>query len=82
MTNSTMLSFLPFAATSQQIVVLNAVEKFLSNDDDFMIVRGAAGTGKTSIMKAVVDFLAAQNKSCQLLAPMGRSAKPMLKKMF
>ena len=80
MTNSTMLSFLPFAATSQQIVVLNAIEKFLSNDDDFMIVRGAAGTGKTSIMKAVVDFLAAQNKSCQLLAPMGRSAKAIAHK--
>ena len=80
MTNQTMLSFLPFSATTQQSVALNAIENFLSNDDNFIVIKGAAGTGKTSIMKAVVDFCSSQNKPCQLLAPMGRSAKAIAHK--
>ena len=80
MTNTTMLSFLPFSANAQQVTVLNTIEQFLSNQDDFLVLKGAAGTGKTSIMKAVVDFLGSQEKSVQLLAPMGRSAKAISKK--
>lgn len=80
MTTSTMLSFLPFSATSQQVVVLNSLEKFLLNNEDFIVIKGAAGTGKTSIMKAVVDFLASRNMECQLLAPMGRAAKTIAHK--
>jgi exodeoxyribonuclease V len=80
MTNPTMLSFLPFSANAQQVTVLNAIEQFLSNQDDFLVLKGAAGTGKTSIMKAVVDFLGSQEKSVQLLAPMGRSAKAISNK--
>ena len=75
-----MLSFLPFSANAQQVTVLNAIEQFLSNQDDFLVLKGAAGTGKTSIMKAVVDFLSSQEKSVQLLAPMGRSAKAISNK--
>lgn len=80
MTTSTMLSFLPFSATIQQAEILNSVEKFLSTDEDFIIIKGAAGTGKTSIMKAVVDFLGSRNVECQLLAPMGRAAKTIAHK--
>lgn len=80
MTNTTMLSFLPFSANAQQVTVLNVIEQFLSNQDDFLVLKGAAGTGKTSIMKAVVDFLSSQEKSVQLLAPMGRSAKAISNK--
>ena len=80
MTNTTILSFLPFSANAQQVTVLNSIEQFLSNQDDFLVLKGAAGTGKTSIMKAVVDFLGSQEKSVQLLAPMGRSAKAISNK--
>lgn len=80
MKNSTMLSYLPFSATTQQAEILNSLEKFISSDEDFIVIKGAAGTGKTSIMKAVVDFLGSQNIECQLLAPMGRAAKTIAHK--
>jgi exodeoxyribonuclease V len=80
MTTSTMLSYLPFSATIQQAEILNSLEKFVSNDEDFVVIKGAAGTGKTSIMKAVVDFLGSRSIECQLLAPMGRAAKTIAHK--
>lgn len=80
MKKPTMLSFLSFSANAQQVTVLNSIEKFFLNEDDFLVLKGAAGTGKTSIMKGVVDFLVSQEKSVQLLAPMGRSAKAISNK--
>ena len=73
--SQSILSFLPFSATTQQASSLNAIETFFLSDDDFILLKGAAGTGKTSIMIAVVDFLASKEVPFQLLAPMGRSAK-------
>jgi exodeoxyribonuclease V len=61
-------------------LVLGHIENFLTNDHDFLIVKGAAGTGKTSIMKAVVTFLQKQESAFQLLAPTGRAAKNLSQK--
>lgn len=68
-------------ATAEQVIALSSIEQFLNDDNDFLIVRGAAGTGKTSIMKAVADFIASK-KDCdfELLAPTGRAAKNIAKK--
>ncbi len=74
-------SFLPFQATTEQSAALNHIQNFLADDSDFLIVRGAAGTGKTSIMKAVADFIASKkNIDFELLAPTGRAAKNIASK--
>jgi exodeoxyribonuclease-5 len=39
------------------------------------VLRGYAGTGKTSCMSALIPWLATQKFSCELLAPTGRAAK-------
>ena len=59
MANASLLSFLGFSATTEQANALTTIERFLAGDDRFLIVRGAAGTGKTSIMSAVTRFLEA-----------------------
>jgi exodeoxyribonuclease V alpha subunit len=45
----------------------------LSNN--FSIVTGIAGTGKTSIIKAVVDIFESNNMKCLLCTPTGRAAR-------
>ena len=52
----------------------------MTDDQDFLIVKGAAGTGKTSIMKAVVDYLNQENIGFELLAPTGRAAQNIASK--
>lgn len=54
---------------------LDKIEKFIKNDDDFLILKGAAGTGKTSILKAVVDYCESTNQAFELLAPTNCAAK-------
>lgn len=80
-TPNTLASYLPFAATSEQTIALAQIEQFIGSNDDFLIVRGAAGTGKTSIMKAVADYLSSMHAlDFCLLAPTGRAAKNIAKK--
>lgn len=73
----TLFSYLPFAATREQAEALYHLEDFLDAacGDDVFILRGAAGTGKTSLVKAIVDYLEAQEVPCFLSAPTGRAAK-------
>ncbi len=52
----------------------------MTDEQDFLIVKGAAGTGKTSIMKAVADYLNQANIGFELLAPTGRAAKNIASK--
>lgn len=79
-TPNAITQYLPFVATPEQVSVLQSIQQFIEDDSDFLIVRGAAGTGKTSIMKAVACYLDAQNTSFQLLAPTGRAAKNIASK--
>lgn len=79
-TPQTITSFLPFVPTTEQVVILEKIKMFLHNEEDFLIVKGAAGTGKTSIMKAVADYLNQQNIGFELLAPTGRAAKNIASK--
>jgi len=74
---TTIFDLLPFEATRQQAHTLYLLEEFVSPDcvADAFILRGAAGTGKTSLMKALVDFLHQQQTPFYLTAPTGRAAK-------
>ncbi len=76
-TAATIFDLLPFEATRQQAEALYRLEEFVSTDctDDVFILRGAAGTGKTSLVKAVIDFLNDREVGFYLTAPTGRAAK-------
>ena len=79
-TTPSLLSFLGFSATTEQANALTTIERFLTGDDHFLIIRGAAGTGKTSIMSAVARFSEANGIIPVPLAPTGRAAKNLGRK--
>ncbi len=60
----------------EQSDALSAIRSFLLNDSlDAFILRGSAGTGKTTLIAKLIDVLEEMNLSCQLLAPTGRAAR-------
>ena len=62
--------------TPEQSVALCAIKSFLRDDkQDAFILRGSAGTGKTTLIAKLVDTLDEMNLSCALLAPTGRAAR-------
>ena len=82
-TNNSILAFLHFDnPTNDQKHALIGIQSFLetNSDQDFFILRGAAGTGKTSIISAVVGFLNFNAKPFKIAAPTGRAARIVGKK--
>lgn len=62
--------------TSEQSEALRAIKSFLRDDkQDAFILRGSAGTGKTTLIASLVDELEEMHLSCALLAPTGRAAR-------
>ncbi len=67
----------PFQPTLKQDIVLQQLSEFIFSDkkNDLYLLKGYAGTGKTSIIGAIVSNLWKAKKSAVLLAPTGRAAK-------
>ena len=67
----------PFAPTTDQIHALDVFERFMTDSDErcVMILRGSAGTGKTSLASVIVRTLLDLQYKISLLAPTGRAAK-------
>jgi hypothetical protein len=62
--------------TSEQSAALSAITSFMRDDKkDVFILRGSAGTGKTTLIAKLVGKLEDLNLSCALLAPTGRAAR-------
>ncbi|WP_338334925.1 ATP-dependent DNA helicase [Xanthomonas euvesicatoria] len=60
----------------EQAAALDAIRDFLRDDTrDAFVLRGSAGTGKTTLIARLVETLEAMNLSCALLAPTGRAAR-------
>lgn len=74
---ASLLERLPFDPTADQRRALDAVVRFTetSLDRPVLILRGAAGTGKTALMRALVPWLEARDWFVVLMAPTGRAAK-------
>ena len=68
---------LPFTANEGQMDLLDKLSSFITSQEPrkAFILRGYAGTGKTSIMAALVQSLKQLNQHFVLLAPTGRAAK-------
>jgi len=69
----------PYEPTEGQDKLLGELAVFLTiswrHPNALFILRGYAGTGKTTIVKALVDVLPKIGKKTALLAPTGRAAK-------
>ena len=67
----------PFEPTYKQGIVLKKLASFIfeSGSNDIFLLKGYAGTGKTSIVGCIVNNLWQAKKSAVLLAPTGRAAK-------
>ena len=67
----------PFAPTTDQMHALDVFERFMTDSDErcVMILRGSAGTGKTSLASVIVRTLLDLQYKISLLAPTGRAAK-------
>lgn len=61
--------------TNDQKIAVEKIEKFLSSDDSIFVLKGYAGSGKTTILSGIVEYLNASHRKCLLMAPTGRAAK-------
>ena len=71
-------SFLPFQPNEGQKELLDKLAVFMLNpaaDKPLFLLRGYAGTGKTSVVAALVKTLRQLDRQVVLLAPTGRAAK-------
>ncbi|QEI06596.1 AAA family ATPase [Pigmentiphaga aceris] len=66
----------------EQSLALDAIIAFMNNpDQDAFILRGSAGTGKTTLIAQLVSAIAEMNLSCSLMAPTGRAARILSNKI-
>ena len=66
----------PYDPTSDQLKLFLLFDRFLKEGGpDTLLIKGYAGTGKTSIISALVNILPLFNYKFMLLAPTGRAAK-------
>jgi exodeoxyribonuclease-5 len=67
----------PYSPTSEQAKAIEALSVFLRSpqNDRLFLLRGYAGTGKTSLVGALVHTLDQLRQKSVLLAPTGRAAK-------
>jgi len=64
-----------FQPTVKQNLFFQKIADFLisTSNDEIFVLKGYAGTGKTTIISTVINHLEAINMKCVLLAPTGRS---------
>lgn len=66
--------------TKQQQQVLDFIKEFLINDASVFILKGYAGTGKTTMISHIINEVANQDKVPILMAPTGRAARVLSSK--
>ena len=76
-TRQLILHHLPFVPNSEQLALVAALAYFIDQRGpaEVFILNGYAGTGKTSIMGALVKALKDLRKKSVVMAPTGRAAK-------
>lgn len=67
----------PYQPTLEQEIAVKSLSEFLLSTlaDEVFILRGYAGTGKTSLVGALVKTMDQLQQKSVLLAPTGRAAK-------
>lgn len=75
--SSQIIQNFPYLPTKDQQITLEKLSLFLLSEekDSIMLLLGYAGTGKTSLVSALVKTLGSLKQKVVLLAPTGRAAK-------
>jgi exodeoxyribonuclease V len=75
--NAILLRSFPFETTTGQRTLLTRLSEFIlgKNSDHIFVIKGYAGTGKTTLVSSLVKSMPALNGKTVLLAPTGRAAK-------
>ncbi|MFA7044246.1 MAG: AAA family ATPase, partial [Bacteroidales bacterium] len=70
-------SYFPFQPTPEQAVTLEKLAFFMLTADEqqVFLLKGYAGTGKTTLISALIRYLDEHQIGCVLMAPTGRAAK-------
>ncbi len=66
--------------SNDQQIALEKLEAFLSGNSHVFMLKGYAGSGKTTILKGLVDYLNSIERPVCLMAPTGRAAKVICEK--
>lgn len=66
--------------TEDQKKAAGQLQQFVESDEKVFILKGYAGTGKTTILKGFVDYLRKKERLYHLMAPTGRAAKVISQK--
>lgn len=61
--------------TGDQRNALEKIEVFLQGDERVFILKGYAGSGKTTLIKGLIEYLTESKRTVQVMAPTGRAAK-------
>ena len=74
---SLLKSNFPFNPTVKQEIFFQKIAEFITNtnNNEIFVLKGYAGTGKTTVISTIVNNLIDINKKYVLLAPTGRAAK-------
>ena len=68
--------------TTEQAQALEEMKSFVAApEENIFILKGYAGTGKTTLLSVLLDYLDRQRISYDLMAPTGRAAKVMRDKL-
>ena len=68
--------------TEQQEQAMRMIKKFIADkDSQVFILKGYAGTGKTTLIRSITDYISTQSLHVQLMAPTGRAAKILRSKL-
>ena len=66
--------------STDQETALTKIKSFLESPTQIFMLKGYAGSGKTTILKGLVEYLATIEKDFVLMAPTGRAAKVIREK--
>jgi hypothetical protein len=61
--------------TCDQRIALEKIEAFLQTEDQVFILKGYAGSGKTTLIKGIIEYFKSNKRIVQVMAPTGRAAK-------
>lgn len=79
-TYSSLIRNFSFNANADQEQALGKISGFITNNEDFFILSGSAGTGKTSLVQAITDHFVEEEITFHLAAPTGRAAQVIARK--
>jgi hypothetical protein len=72
--------FTDLQLTNDQTNALKQISSFIDDDNDVFILKGYAGSGKTTLIKGIVEYLVSIEIRYLLMAPTGRAAKVIQEK--